>query len=690
MAPTAQAPHVPPVKCEYLTSLCVCITSYFFIPQAVAAPGQDRHGIGGGKPVVRCHPALSLEATKASIRGVMGELLAAAGKDKGLVSLGVGDASVHACFRRGGELAGDALASVVRSGGFDSYAPPYGFPATRRLNIINCVERSDGERKATALSTSASGVSAAGRRHTMSPEGTGEDPQAVELPESIQGRRWADVAAEEDAAEAERAEAAREEAARAEAAARFSPPGTATLGDYLVYARRGRPRRSPPQRRQEVLRRPPPSRVPAGRPWARRSAAGGAAGSGTAAAMPVGRELASREPRSPLSPGPSGPHGPGPVLAWRRQAERCIGPTQPTTAPKWLWLRKGSNHLGFAQPARPTRFAATPPARRIRIHPPPPPLSTSFATWCSSGHGARRRAIPAHHRRVRPHLPALLPLRPPRHTGPARFPRRRSPPRRASPRRRSPSPRRRSPSPRRRSPSPRRQGPEGRAGGHAEGGRERGTNARHQGASAGRGGSPGRRDPSPAASRREAALREELVQRAPRPVRDHGRDTSWREDRGRSSPRREQRWDAPVAQPAGPPAAKKKKKSKKKRTAAGGAVGVAAGGGQLGHLPMVPPQGPSLVGRADTQLGVSAPSEKSPTSNICFNCGEMGHFRFACTRPEQCLFCGDPGHLAAACTERFNRRRRREVIEYLGHGIDGGFYYIDLGARSLAPPNTWQ
>nr|XP_051221761.1 uncharacterized protein LOC127340016 [Lolium perenne] len=89
----------------------------------------------------------------------------------------------------------------------------------------------------------------------MSPGRTGEALQAVELPESIRGRRWADVADEVDA----------EEAARAELVARCSPPGTATLGDYLVYARRGHPRRSPPQRRSVVgrgPRRPPPPRAP--------------------------------------------------------------------------------------------------------------------------------------------------------------------------------------------------------------------------------------------------------------------------------------------------------------------------------------------------------------------------------------------------------------------------------------------
>jgi hypothetical protein len=38
-----------------------------------------------------------------------------------------------------------------------------------------------------------------------------------------------------------------------------------------------------------------------------------------------------------------------------------------------------------------------------------------------------------------------------------------------------------------------------------------------------------------------------------------------------------------------------------------------------------------------------------------------------------------------ACTDRF-RRRKREVLEYLGHGIDGGFYYIDMGGAELQTP----
>ncbi|KAK1601212.1 hypothetical protein QYE76_008640 [Lolium multiflorum] len=160
-------------------------------------------------------------------------------------------------------------------------------------------------------------------------------------------------------------------------------------------------------------------------------------------------------------------------------------------------------------------------------------------------------------------------------------------------------------------------------------------------------------------------------------------DAPWRSERGRS-PLRDRRSplrrDDPFPHTAAPTTAKKK--SKKKRAGAGGAVG----GSQVGHPSMAPPQGQLLDGNVDVQVGVSAPPQKSPTSNICFNCGEVGHFRSDCMEPEQCLLCGDPTHLAAACTERFNSRRRREVLEYLGHGIDGGFYYgpFCLGFLALA------
>ncbi|XP_072976288.1 nicotianamine aminotransferase 1-like [Typha angustifolia] len=109
MAPTTQAPISP-------ESNVVCITK-------AALPAKRGE-------MVKCNPILS--GNKTSIRGVVAELLANVSPEKKLISLGVGDASSFACFRKGSEFATEAVVAAVKSASFDCYAPSFGFPFARR------------------------------------------------------------------------------------------------------------------------------------------------------------------------------------------------------------------------------------------------------------------------------------------------------------------------------------------------------------------------------------------------------------------------------------------------------------------------------------------------------------------------------------------------------------------------------
>jgi hypothetical protein len=136
----------------------------------------------------------------------------------------------------------------------------------------------------------------------------------------------------------------------------------------------------------------------------------------------------------------------------------------------------------------------------------------------------------------------------------------------------------------------------------------------------------------------------------------------------------------------GEPEKKKNKNKKKRKTAGSGTGGVQSG------IPTVSVSGARPLdghGRSHVEISIPqvqvVPREKSPMANIYFNCGVVGHFRSECTAPEQCLLCGDESHLAAACMAR-SQRKVRETLEFLGHGIDGGFYYMDMGDAEISVP----
>jgi hypothetical protein len=173
--------------------------------------------------------------------------------------------------------------------------------------------------------------------------------------------------------------------------------------------------------------------------------------------------------------------------------------------------------------------------------------------------------------------------------------------------------------------------------------------------------SPGRRGPSPEARRKELVLREELVQR-PRHD-DRNLQGSWRHD-----------WESPLMQSrpeqsgAADTTVSKMKKNNKRKKGSGGGVGRNQSG-----FPPTPPRAP----RSQEESPVNM-----PTTNTYFNCGVVGHFRSDYTEPEQCILCGDVSHLAVMYTARY-RRKDRETLEFLGHGIDGGFYYLESGCRAV-------
>lgn len=94
--------------------------------------GDGKPSRGGGPSnfrAVKCNPRLSEQAR--SLRGVVAELLSCANPEKPIVSLGVGDLSSHACFRKARDFS-KYVAEAVSSGDFDGYPPSCGYPFARR------------------------------------------------------------------------------------------------------------------------------------------------------------------------------------------------------------------------------------------------------------------------------------------------------------------------------------------------------------------------------------------------------------------------------------------------------------------------------------------------------------------------------------------------------------------------------
>jgi hypothetical protein len=160
----------------------------------------------------------------------------------------------------------------------------------------------------------------------------------------------------------------------------------------------------------------------------------------------------------------------------------------------------------------------------------------------------------------------------------------------------------------------------------------------------------------------EQALRASLEQR-PRDAVGRGTGSSvqqgsWRQDRevARSLNGAQLIQSAAVGETVKRKKKNKKKKKKKKKSAGSGTGGVQGGIPTVLMFGVQPldGHGRSQAEMSDPQVQV-VPREKSPMSNIFFNCGVVGHFRSECTAHEQCLLCGDESHLAAACTARYRR-----------------------------------
>jgi hypothetical protein len=287
----------------------------------------------------------------------------------------------------------------------------------------------------------------------------------------LRGRRWADVADEEDAAEA----AALREVARCGA------PELPTLADFLAVARHvSSPRRT-------LLRRAAASSSPrsapprlAGRPSLGSGSLPAGSGAGLlcgaasgppevacSAAPALGLSGAAALPvaflregwgipgvgfgPSALQMGRSRILGPRPILGWRSQDARVPGvgrlgrmtgseaqcDHRPKPIGAWLWLHKGASSLDEGSPASPEdsrRHRSD--AGLVRRAAPPPPLRMTYAATAAGSQKRDRSRSPFPRRRPRspPRQAPPAAARPSGAAPPYRPPARRSPARSRSPR----------------------------------------------------------------------------------------------------------------------------------------------------------------------------------------------------------------------------------------------------------------
>ena len=68
--------------------------------------------------------------------------------------------------------------------------------------------------------------------------------------------------------------------------------------------------------------------------------------------------------------------------------------------------------------------------------------------------------------------------------------------------------------------------------------------------------------------------------------------------------------------------------------------------------------------------------EETYAEVICYNCGEPGHHKAACTLPPSCFICGSAEHEVEVCP---TKKEPQDLAKFIGSAASGlGFYHIEL------------